>query len=151
MQPEEAGMDDLDEALVALLRANGRASVSELAARLGVTRATVRAREAKLRESGVILGYAAVLRSAARELPVRAITMLEVEGKKGQAVARALGGIPEVRSVHTTNGRWDLALEIAAVDLPQFDAALARVRMIEGVAGSETSLLLTPLKTGGAG
>lgn len=143
-------MDDLDEALVALLRSDGRASVSELAARLGVSRATVRAREAKLRETGVILGYAAVLRSAARELPVRAITMLEVGGKRARSVIRALHGIPEVRSVHTTNGRWDLALEIAAADLPQFDAALERVRLIEGVEASETSLLLTPVKTAGA-
>lgn len=141
-------MDGLDESLVALLREDGRMSVSELAGRLGVARATVRARMERLRETGVIQGYAAILRGAGRELPIRAVTLLAIEGKRAQSVTKALRGMPEVRTIHTTNGRWDLVLEVATEDLPGFDAALARIRLIEGVSASETNLLLTPVKTG---
>jgi DNA-binding Lrp family transcriptional regulator len=58
-------------------------------------------------------------------------------------VIRALRGLPEVASVHTTNGRWDLVVDLAAENLAGFDAVLRRVRQIDGIANSETSLLLS--------
>lgn len=50
-------MDELDMSLVRMLRRNARASLSELAADLGVQRNTVRARMAKLVEAGDIVGF----------------------------------------------------------------------------------------------
>ena len=47
-------MDDLDQRLISALRHDARASHSDLAAQLGVTRATVRARLARLEARGVI-------------------------------------------------------------------------------------------------
>ena len=139
-------MDSLDTDLVALLRTDARRSVSELALELGVSRATVRARMAKLHATGEVLGYTAVLRDETRELPVRAIMSVAIEGKRTNRVSRQLATMPEVRTIHTTNGRWDLVLELATRDLPGFDAALGRIRLIEGVAQTKTSLLLQTLK-----
>jgi len=48
-----------------------------------------------------------------------------------------------VRAVHTTNGRWDLVLELSTETLEDFDSARRRIRQIKGIAGSETSLLLS--------
>ena len=45
--------------------------------------------------------------------------------------------------MHTTNGRWDLVVELAAPNLEGFDAVLRRIRQVDGVANSETSLLLS--------
>ncbi|MEM6578854.1 MAG: Lrp/AsnC ligand binding domain-containing protein, partial [Pseudomonadota bacterium] len=47
-----------------------------------------------------------------------------------------------VRAVHSTNGRWDLIVEIGADTLDSLDEILAQIRRFEGVAQSETSLLL---------
>jgi DNA-binding Lrp family transcriptional regulator len=45
-------------------------------------------------------------------------------------------------AVHSTNGRWDLVVELDTESLEQFSRTLDHVRTIEGVASTETSLLL---------
>jgi DNA-binding Lrp family transcriptional regulator len=136
-------MDQLDEKLFTLLRHDGRRSISDLAIDLGVSRATVRARMEKLERSGEIVGYAAIPRAYAAEASVRGIMMIDVEGHSADKVIRALGGLSAVSAVHTTNGRWDLVVELACSSLPEFDAVLRRIRLISGITGSETTLLLT--------
>lgn len=135
-------MDDQDRKLLTLLRHNGRRSVSDLALELGVSRATVRARIERLEASGAILGYTVILRADTVDLPVRGIMMVEIEGHVGDRVIRSLGGIAEVSEVHTTNGRWDLVVELGAATLSDFDTVLRRIRLIPGITNSETSLLL---------
>jgi DNA-binding Lrp family transcriptional regulator len=141
-------MDTLDERLVTLLRHDARRSVSDLAAELGVARATVRARIARLEAAGVILGYTVILRADAVEAAVRGVMLIGIEGQATARVIRALGGLPEVVAVHTTNGRWDLVVELGAASLAELDAVLRRIRLLPGIATSETNLLLaTPRAT----
>lgn len=139
-------MDDLDLRLISLLRHDGRRSVSELAGDLKVSRATVRSRMEKLVDTGEILGFTAVLRDDWRDLPIRAVTLVVVDGHNTEPVIRSLGAMTEVRAIHSTNGKWDLVLEVATRDLAAFDDALNRIRLIEGITGTETSLLLTTRK-----
>ncbi|MGU3537797.1 Lrp/AsnC family transcriptional regulator [Methylobacterium sp. A54F] len=141
-------LDDLDRRLIALLRTDARLPVAKLAASLGVTRATARARLDRLVESGVIQGFTAVLRSAAEPGAVRAVTLVEVDGRHAEGVIRRLAGLPEIRALHTTNGRWDIVAEIEAGSLGAFDALLRTIRQIEGIANSETSILLAARKGG---
>ena len=136
-------MDDLDRRLLAALAKDGRASVSTLAATLGVTRATVRARMDRLTRAGEILGYRAVLKGDVADRPVRGIVLIEIEGKGSARVARTLGAMPEVEAVHSTHGRWDLVAELGADTLEALDATLNRIRHIDGVSRSETSLYLS--------
>lgn len=140
-------MDQLDQQLVTLLRHDGRRSVSDLAIELGVSRATVRARMERLERSGDILGYTVILRADAVELPVRAVMMIEIEGHVLEKVIRQLGGFPEVQAIHTTNGRWDLVVELGTATLTDFDSVLRRIRLLPGITGSDSSLLLTTPRT----
>jgi DNA-binding Lrp family transcriptional regulator len=141
-------MDDLDQTLITLLRHNGRRSISDLAHETGASRATVRARIERLERTGDIVGYTVILRADAVSLPVRGITLIEVEGRAKDRVVDVLGGYPEVSAIHTTNGKWDLLIEIGAQNLTDLDALLGRIRLIPGVTASETNLLLaTPRST----
>jgi len=135
-------MDAIDEKLIAALRRNGRAGISELAAILDVSRATVRSRLERLERDGHILGYTVVLRGDAQEMPVRGIMLIEIEGRGTENVVRQLTGIGAVGAIHSTNGKWDLIAEIGAETLTDFDDVLRRIRLIEGIATSETNLLL---------
>lgn len=135
-------MDALDHRLITLLRHDGRMSVSDLAAELGTTRATVRSRLERLRQSGEIIGFTVILRSDAVDLPVRGIMLIEIAGQAADAVIDALGGFPEISSVHTTNGKWDLIIELGTADLIEFDKVLRRIRLVPSITASETSLLL---------
>ena len=136
-----ADLDDLDRRLIALLRTDGRAPVTTLARQLGVTRATVNSRLERLQESGRVLGFTVRMKDD-HDDDVRAISLIEVEGRTTNEVIRALRGLPEIQSLHTTNGGWDLVAEIRCESLLQFDRVLGQIRSVDGVITSESSLLL---------
>ena len=143
-------MDELDRRLVTLLRHDARRGISDLAIQLGVSRATVRARMEGLEKRGDIVGYTVILRADAVSMPVRGITMVEVEGRAKDRVVDILGGYPEISAIHTTNGKWDLIVEIGTMTPTDLDGLLGRIRLIGGVTSSETNLLLaTPRSTRG--
>jgi len=136
-------MDETDRKLLAALRRDGRAALSDLAALLGITRATVRARIEKLTQSGEIQGFSVLTRGDLAESPVRALTMLGIEGPGMERIRRQLSGLPQVQAVHATNGKWDLIVQLGTDTLEALDRVLRDIRRLEGVATSETSLLLS--------
>ena len=139
-------MSDTDRQLIALLRDNARMSVTDLAQRLRVSRATVQNRIDKLEQSGVIIGYTVRLKPEAEGHRIRAWMNIAVEGNKAQVVLQALRGEPHVYALHSTNGRWDIVTELRADTLEQFDRVLGRIRLIPGIAATETSILLSTHK-----
>jgi DNA-binding Lrp family transcriptional regulator len=151
LKPEgESGeMDDTDRALISALRHDARASLSDLAARLGVSRTTVRSRIERLQRNGEIVGFSVVLKADAARDPVRGLMMLGIEGRGTDRILRQLNGLSAVRASHTTNGRWDIIVEIGAPALEEFDRVLSQIRKMDGVVSSETSLLLSTRKSAG--
>lgn len=141
-------MDDIDQNLLAALRQDARASHSDLAAALGLSRTTVRARIDKMVARGVIVGFGVVTRADVAQDPVRALMMIGIEGRGTDRVMRQLAGLPEARALHSTNGRWDVIAELGAENLEALDAVLSRIRRLDGVTTSETSLLLSTRKAG---
>lgn len=136
-------MDELDSRLVALLRRDGRASLSQLAADLGVQRSTVRARLDRLQSGGEIAGFTVLTRADITPAPVRGLMMLEIAGRGAEKVGKALRLIPAVTAVHSTNGTWDLIAEVNADTLESFDTVLTKIRNMPEISRSETSLLLS--------
>jgi len=136
-------MDDMDRRLLAALRRDGRASLSDLAHDLGITRATVRARMEKLSQAGEIRGFSVITRGDLAQSPVRALTMLGIEGPGMDRIRRLVSGRREVQAVHSTNGKWDLIVELGTDTLEALDLVLRDIRKMDGVSTSETSLLLS--------
>ena len=141
-------LDDLDQRLIALLRTNARTPVAKLAADLRISRATAKARIDRLVESGTIAGFTVVM-AGAPSRGIRAITMVEVDGKHEAAVMKRLLGLPEVRQLHNTNGRWDMVAEIEAPDVEALDDLLRNIRQIDGIASTDTSILLKARRSAG--
>lgn len=136
-------MDDTDRRLVALLRDNARLPVASLASILGISRATVQNRIDRLIRDGTITGFTIRLRPDAEPSAICAIMMIEIEGERSEHILKVLRGFPEISAIHTTNGRWDLVVELKTANLDAFDKALRRIREMKGIASSETSLLLS--------
>ena len=80
-----------------------------------------------------------------QEFPEARIIVLTTYAGDVQVV-RALKGFPEVENIYTTNGRWDLVAELCTSTLAGFSQALDQIRLIEGIAATETSLLLASAK-----
>lgn len=136
-------LDDLDRRLLAELRIDGRAPTTVLAKRLGVSRATVNSRLDRLAGNGTVLGFTVRVREEPDPDHIRAITLIEVEGRSTTQVIKRLRGLPEIHSLHSTNGAWDLVAELRTRTLGDFDRLLGQIRSTDGVVNSETSLLLT--------
>lgn len=137
--------DTLDSNLIAELRKDGRASISALAETLNVSRATVQNRLDRLVTCGAIQGFTVRVHQEIERETVRAIMMIEVAGKSTSQVIQKLRGIPELIKLHTTNGAWDLVAELQTSSLGEFDRVLRRVREVEGILNSETSILLSTM------
>jgi len=141
-------MDDIDRRLISALRHDARASLSDLAIDLGVSRTTVRGRIERLRQRGDIVGFTVVLQEDAKSDPVRGLMLLGIEGRGTDRIVRQLTGLTAVRAIHSTNGRWDLILELGTDTLDHLDEVLTQIRRLDGVATSETNLLLSTRKSG---
>jgi DNA-binding Lrp family transcriptional regulator len=139
-------MDDLDRRLIGLLRANARSPVASLAKALRVARGTVQNRMARLEREGTIVGYTVRLKPHAEAHRISALMTIAVEGNRAEAVLRVLRGDPAVEALHSTNGRWDIVAQLRADSLEAFDGVLSRIRQVEGIASTETSLLLSTYK-----
>jgi DNA-binding Lrp family transcriptional regulator len=139
-------MDDLDRQLVGLLRGNARLPAATIARTLRVARGTVQNRIARLEQEGVIAGYTVRLAAPDGDRRITALMLIAVEGSNVEKVLRSLRGDASVSTLHTTNGRWDIIAELRADTLEEFDRVLSRIRRIEGVANSETNLLLSTHK-----
>jgi DNA-binding Lrp family transcriptional regulator len=136
-------MDELDQQLIARLRSNARLTVAALAKQLQVARGTIQNRIARLEREGTIAGYTVRLGTQLDERSITALMTIAVEGNSADDVLRSLRGDPAVRTLHTTNGRWDIIAELRADTLEAFDRVLGRIRKVEGIASTETSLLLS--------
>jgi len=144
-----SNLDDIDIRLIAELRRDGRASISDLATRLKLARATVRSRIERLMASGEIAGFTVLTRADVSAAPIRGLTLIGIEGRGTERIIAHLQGMPAVQAVHSTNGRWDLIVELATDTLQELDDTLVRMRRFEGITSSETNLYLStrrPLK-----
>ena len=135
-------MDDIDQALIALLRKNARMNVADLAIKLKVSRGTVSNRIRKLEDSGVIQGFTVKLRPDSEPDVIRAWMGVLVEGNQTKLVMASLMGEPGVAALHDTNGRWDLLAEIEAISMADLSKILERVRLIKGIRSTETNIHL---------
>ena len=113
---------------------------------LKVSRGTIQNRIDRLVKAGVIQGFTIKTRPDVEANRVRAVMSIAIEGERSGAVVGALKGFPEVAAIHTTNGRWDLIVDLDVETLAAFSDILDRVRQIDGIAATETSILLATQK-----
>ncbi|HEY6644200.1 Lrp/AsnC family transcriptional regulator [Povalibacter sp.] len=139
-------MDNIDRQLIGLLRDDARVSVASLAKQLKVARGTVQNRLSRMEADGTIVGYTVRVRPQVESQQIRAFMTVAVEGNRTEQVLRALRGHPNVVALHTTNGRWDLVAELRTDNLEEFDRVLRQIGLLDGIANTETSLLLSTQK-----
>ncbi|KAB2883501.1 MAG: Lrp/AsnC family transcriptional regulator [Albidovulum sp.] len=136
-------MDDLDRAILGQLGADARMSVATLARRLKVARSTIQARLERLESTGVIAGYTVKLGEAARASRIRATVLLTIEPRAQANVLTRLKAVPAVERIHTTSGRVDLLLQVAAASTAQLDEVLDQIGEMTGVKSSESLIHLS--------
>ena len=110
-----------DRTLIALLRENARAPTAMLARKLGLSRTTVQARLERLERSGVIAGYGVRLSDDAERGLVRAHVLVTVPPKTAPRSRPSCARIPEVRTLHSVSGNFDLIAIVEAASIGDLD------------------------------
>ena len=132
-----------DEELIALLKVDSREPVASLARKLGLSRTTVQDRLRRLEDSGTIAAYSIKL---ARDLDLggmRAFVTLAVEPRRQVEVARALSRFPQIETLHTLSGKFDLIAQVKTSSSEAMDRLIDDIGQIPGITRIETSVILS--------
>jgi Lrp/AsnC family transcriptional regulator, regulator for asnA, asnC and gidA len=136
-------IDALDQGIIESLQANGRESFRAIAARLGVSEATVRARYSRLCDDD-ILQVVAVTNPLGLGFE-QGLIGVKTTGPP-QPVADAIASWPEADYVVVTAGQYDLVVEVVAPDRRGLLEMTNRMRALDGVVSTETFLYLDLVK-----
>jgi Lrp/AsnC family transcriptional regulator, regulator for asnA, asnC and gidA len=136
-------IDALDQGIIEALQANGRESFRAIAARLGVSEATVRARYARLCDDDIlqVVGVTNPLGLGFEQ----ALIGVKTAGSPGP-VADEISSWPEADYVVVTAGQYDLVVEVVAAERRGLLELTNRMRALEGVVSTETFLYLDLVK-----
>jgi Lrp/AsnC family leucine-responsive transcriptional regulator len=140
----ETVIDAVDQQLIDLLRANGRASYAELARQVGLSSPAVTERVAKLEASGVITGYRAVVDPQKVGLDVTAlIGVIESDSVDELGVEEAMRAMPGVEDCWRVAGSEGYVLKVRVTDIPALEATIGALNRIRGVARTRTTVVLS--------
>lgn len=140
-----AQIDELDVRLIRELARNPRASHLELGRRIGVTRATVHARLAKLVQRGVIAGFGPDLDPRALGYDVQAFVTLGIAQGRLDDVIELLRSVPQVLEAHGITGSGDVHCRIVARTHDQLQDVLIQINRSPSVVRSNSVIALSEL------
>jgi Lrp/AsnC family transcriptional regulator for asnA, asnC and gidA len=136
-------LDELDRGIIEALRKDGRVSNSAIAVQLGVAEGTIRQRMKKLLDSGALRVTGLVNPQILTGHQLCVIGLNIDESRHLEERARAVGELPEVRSVAIVTGRYDLLVEVLVSSNQGLIHFLSEsLAEIPGITSSETFLLL---------
>ncbi|WP_168404718.1 Lrp/AsnC family transcriptional regulator [Arthrobacter silvisoli] len=128
-------MHTLDERLIRLLQADGRASFSELSKQLGVTRSTVTAKLNDLLSSGELRVVAAV---HPRLLGLTAVAHISIQlNGSAQAALDTLARLDGAVFASLTTGKYGIVAELRLPSMERLYEDIETVRLADGVAAVE--------------
>ncbi len=136
-------MDEIDDRLIAALRADARAPTASLARGLGLSRTTVQSRLERLQRTGVITGFTVRLSDAHQRGQIHAYVMITVSHKQSTQVIAAIRRMPAVRLLQSVSGPFDLIAEVVAPSVAEMDALIDGLGALPGVDRTTSSIVLS--------
>ena len=133
-------LDSIDQAIIEALQKNGREPFRRIAADVGVSEATVRARYARLCEDD-ILQVTGVTNPLGLGFEAQAMVGIRTSGAP-EPVADAISQWEEAGYVVITAGQFDLLVELVCADRRQLLDVTTRIREIDGVVSTESFVYL---------
>ncbi len=134
--------DPLDRDLIALLRANARTPVADLARALGHSRTTIQSRLERLERSKRIVGYTVKLSAAHERGQIQAYVMITVHPKQAGRVAEQMKTMAGVRRLQSVSGPADMIALVEAASASEIDVLIDGIGDLDGVERTTSSVVL---------
>lgn len=132
-----------DQQLLSVLRGNARASTTQLAKILGVSRSTAQKRLERLEAEGVIAGYTVQLSSEYLDQEIKAHVMITVSPRMTADIISQMEKLEGIRAIYSVSGPHDLIAEVAAMSVTDLDGMIDKIIAIEGVERTVSSVILS--------
>ena len=139
-------LDKLDREIVRLLAEDARLSIRSLATKLGVAPSTLHARLQRLVANGVIRRFTIVPDYDQLGYTITALTLLAVEGKYIESIARELTSYSNVVAVYDITGDYDLAIISKFKNIDGLNKFLKTVNRNPHIRRTVTSVVLKVFK-----
>ena len=145
-------LDQFDRRILEALAADGRMSITDLAARIGLSKTPCQVRLRRLIETGYIEGFRAVLNPKKLGLDHVAFAEVKLSDTRESALAEfnaAVRRIPEIEECHMIAGRFDYLLKVRSPDIRTYRRILGeKISSLPHVASSSTSVAMESVKEG---
>lgn len=139
-------LDALDARIVALLRADARASYAEIGEEVALSAPAVKRRVDRLLASGAIRGFTAVVDPGALGWGTEAFVELYCVDRTTPATIRAaLARYPEVVSASTVSGEPDAVLHLLAADVAHLERIVEQIGAERFVARTKSLIVMSAL------
>lgn len=139
-------VDSLDQQIVSRLVADARSSYADIGGRVGLSAPAVKRRVDKLLDSGVLRGFTAVVDPEALGWGTEAFVEVHCRGNVSPGRLRAgLEPLAEVVAAYTVSGSADAIVHLRAADIAHLETALERVRNVEFIERTESTIVLSTL------
>ena len=133
-------LDAVDQRIIEALQRNGRESFRRIAADVGVSEATIRARYARLCDDN-ILQVTGITNPLGLGFEAQAMVGIRTTGSP-EPVANEIATWEEAGYVVITAGQFDILVELVCADRRELLDLTNRVRSIDGVVSTESFLYL---------
>jgi Lrp/AsnC family leucine-responsive transcriptional regulator len=141
---EQFDLDDIDIQILALLQEHCKMPLAKIGQRVGLSAPAVIERIKKLEESGVIVGYTAMLDARKLGCDITGfIGVLTSHPRSSGEVERQIEFRPEVLECHHVTGAYTLLLKIKTANTTTLEELISHLRSIEGVSRTETMIVLS--------
>jgi Lrp/AsnC family leucine-responsive transcriptional regulator len=139
-------MDRIDRRIVAALQRDGRRTLADLSAEVGLSATPLARRIARLEAEGVITGYGARVDQETLGLPLNAFVFVELDQHNRDAIRAfedRLRRFDEVMECYLMTGTRDVLIRVVAADLAALDRFLEDGLMqMPGIRAMRTSFAL---------
>ncbi len=139
-------LDDLDKKLITILQDDARASASEISRKTGYNENTIRYRIERLKKSGVVKEFTALLNPRMIGLPVAAIMMITTEPNKLKAVFERLAKLEETKHILQATGKHDLIVVAHYTNMEAMNDASQKIKSMDGVKEADIHLATGMIK-----
>jgi len=148
--PDMVELDEFDRKIVAILRREGRISITDLAPRVGLSKTPCQIRLKRLLAEGVIRGFEAVVDPAKLGMEHVAFTQVRLSDTREQALQEfgaAVRTIPEIEECHMIAANFDYLLKVRTANIQRYRAVLGeKLSRLPHVASTSTFVAMETVK-----
>jgi Lrp/AsnC family transcriptional regulator, leucine-responsive regulatory protein len=143
-------LDKTDKIILNELQKNAQQSITDLAARAGLSASSCHRRVKLLEEAGVITGYTAALDRTTLGLANEFFVEVSLSAQTEEAFEKfekAIQRVPEILECHLMSGQFDYLLRVVAIDAADYERIhRSRISRLPGVQRIQSSLALRTVK-----